>query len=52
MPMAISWEGPRIVKQWKLATKEGIESGKGLIAIEDREGYWIEQKDMLSTYLR
>ena len=39
-------------KRWKLATKEEIESGKGLIAIEDREGYWIEQQDMLSKYLR
>ena len=39
-------------KRWKLATKEEVESGKGLIAIEDREGYWIEQQDMLSKYLR
>ena len=36
-------------KRWKLATKEEVESGKGLIAIEDREGYWIEQQDMLSN---
>ena len=39
-------------KRWRQATKEEIESSEGLIRIKDREGYWVEQNDMLSKYLR
>ena len=39
-------------KCWKLATEKEIENGVGLVKIKDREGFWIEQNDMLSKYLR
>ena len=39
-------------KRWKLATKDEMESAEGVIRIKDREGFWIEQSDMLSKYLR
>ena len=39
-------------KRWRLANKEEIENGIGLIKIKDRDGYWVEQNDMLSKYLR
>ena len=41
-----------ITKRWKLATKEELENEVGLIKIKDRDGYWIEQNDALSKYLR
>ena len=36
----------------KKASKEEVENNNGLIMIKDREGYWIEQSDMLSKYMR
>ena len=39
-------------KRWKLANEKELEQGVGLIKIKDREGWWIEQSDMLSKYLR
>ena len=39
-------------KRWKQASKEDIEKGVGLVEINQREGYWVEQSDMLSKYLR
>ena len=41
-----------MTKRWKLASKEEVENSNGLIQIKDREGYWIEQSDMISKYLR
>jgi len=39
-------------KRWKLANEKEVDQGIGLIKIKDREGYWIEQSDMMSKYLR
>ena len=39
-------------KRWKKASQEEVEKYDGLVKIKDREGYWIEQSDMLSKYLR
>ena len=41
-----------LCKRWRQATKEEVDNGSEFIKINDREGYWIEQKDMLSKYLR
>ena len=39
-------------KRWKKASQDEVEKYDGLVKIKDREGYWIEQSDMLSKYLR
>ena len=39
-------------QRWKLATESEIENGVGIVKIKDRDGFWIEQQDMLSKYLR
>ena len=41
-----------LTKRWKLDTAKEIENEDGLIRIKDREGFWIEQTDTLSKYLR
>ena len=38
--------------RWRQANKDDLDKGIDLIKIKDREGYWVEQKDMLSKYLR
>ena len=39
-------------QRWKKATEEQMESGMSVIQIQDHDGYWFEQQDMLSKYLR
>ena len=38
--------------RWRLANESEIDNGDGIVQIKDREGFWIEQQDMLSKYLR
>ena len=38
--------------RWKKATQEDIDSGRPVIVLDGHEGYWYEQQDMWSKYLR
>ena len=38
--------------RWRRATEEEMKSGKELIELYGHEGYWYEQQDMWSKYLR
>ena len=38
--------------RWKKATEAEIESGRPVIQLDGHEGYWYEQQDMWSKYLR
>ena len=38
--------------RWRLANESEIENGDGIVQIKDREGFWIEQQDILSKYVR
>ena len=38
--------------RWKKATQAEIESGRPIIKLNCHDGYWYEQQDMWSKYLR
>ena len=38
--------------RWKKATEEDMNSGRQLVELDGHEGYWYEQQDMWSKYLR
>ena len=38
--------------RWRKATEEDMNSGRQLIQLDGHEGYWYEQQDMWSKYLR
>ena len=38
--------------RWKKATEEQIKSGMKVIELQNHEGFWYEQQDMWSKYLR
>ena len=38
--------------RWRKATEEDLSSGRPVIQLDGHEGYWYEQQDMWSKYLR
>ena len=38
--------------RWRRATEEDLSSGRPVIQLDGHEGYWYEQQDMWSKYLR
>ena len=38
--------------RWRKATEEELQSGRPMIQIDGHEGFWYEQQDMWSKYLR
>ena len=41
----------KLSKRLRIANETEVNNGDGLIRIKDREGYCIEQSDILSKYL-